>query len=295
MEAKEGVKIERESRTLATITFQNYFRLYGKLAGMTGTAETSAEEFHKVYNLEVVSVPTHRAMIREDSSDLVFRTEKGKYKAVIAETKKRHERGQPVLIGTVSIEKNELLSRMLQIEGVAHQMLNAKNHEQEALIIAQAGRKGAVTVATNMAGRGVDIILGGNPPDMDEGNNVRNVGGLHVIGTERHEARRIDNQLRGRAGRQGDQGSSQFFVSFEDDLMRVFAATTVKSMMERLGIPEDQAIEHKMVSRAIEAAQTKIEGFHFDSRKHVLEFDDVLNKQRRGAANNALCDLADDE
>ena len=296
VEAKEGVKIERESRTLATITFQNYFRLYGKLAGMTGTAETSAEEFHKVYNLEVVSIPTHRVMIRDDASDLIFRTERGKFKAVVAEVKKRHEQGQPVLIGTVSIEKNELLSKMLQIEGVPHKLLNAKNHEQEALIIAQAGRKGAVTVATNMAGRGVDILLGGdrgtvsktqdiNTSDVDsvttnEVSDVRQAGGLHVIGTERHEARRIDNQLRGRAGRQGDPGSSQFFVSFEDDLMRVFAATQVKNMMERLGIPEDQAIEHKMVSRAIEAAQTKIEGFHFDSRKHVLEFDDVLNKQR---------------
>ena len=280
VEAKEGVKIERETRTLATITFQNFFRLYKKLGGMTGTAETSAEEFHKVYGLEVVSIPTHRAMIREDFSDLVFRTERGKFKAIVAEVKKLQEAGQPVLIGTVSIEKNQLLSKMLEIEGVAHQILNAKNHEQEALIIAQAGRKGAVTVATNMAGRGVDIILGGNPPDADEGNGVRKVGGLYVIGTERHEARRIDNQLRGRAGRQGDTGRSQFFVSFEDELMRVFAATSVKNMMERLGIPEDQPVEHKMVSRAIEAAQSKIEGFHFDSRKHVLEFDDVLNKQR---------------
>ncbi len=280
VEAKEGVKIERESRTLATITFQNFFRMYAKLSGMTGTAETSAEEFHKVYNLEVVSIPTHRAMIREDASDLVFRTERGKFKAVVAETKKRHEAGQPVLIGTVSIDKNELLSKMLSVEGIPHKLLNAKNHEQEALIIAQAGRKGAVTVATNMAGRGVDILLGGSPSDPDEVNDVRKVGGLHVIGTERHEARRIDNQLRGRSGRQGDPGSSQFFVSFEDDLMRVFAATTVKNMMERLGIPEEQAIEHKMVTRAIESAQSKIEGFHFDSRKHVLEFDDVLNKQR---------------
>ena len=280
VEAKESVEIQRESRTLATITFQNYFRMYDKLAGMTGTAETSAEEFHKVYNLEVVSIPTHRAMIRADLPDLVFRTEKGKYKAVVAEVKKLHERGQPVLIGTVSIEKNEVLSKMLQIEGVPHQLLNAKNHEQEALIIAQAGGRGTVTVATNMAGRGVDIILGGNPPDAEEGNGVRKVGGLHVIGTERHEARRIDNQLRGRAGRQGDTGSSQFFVSFEDDLMRIFASTHVKGMMEKLGIPEDMAVENKMVSRAIESAQSKIEGFHFDSRKHVLEFDDVLNKQR---------------
>lgn len=280
IEAKEGVTIERESRTLATITFQNYFRMYNKLAGMTGTAETSAEEFHKVYNLEVVSVPTHRAMVREDAGDQVFRTEKGKFQAVVREIKERHAKGQPVLIGTVSIEKNERLSKMLQVEGVPHQLLNAKNHEQEALIIAQAGRKGLVTVATNMAGRGVDILLGGNPPDRQIADEVRGVGGLHVIGTERHEARRIDNQLRGRAGRQGDPGSSQFFVSFEDDLMRVFASPRIKSMMESFGIPEDQPIENKMVSRAIESAQSKIEGFHFDSRKHVLEYDDVLNKQR---------------
>ncbi len=284
VEAKEGVAIQRESRTLATITFQNFFRMYEKLGGMTGTAETSAEEFHKVYNLEVVSIPTHRPMIREDRADLVFRTERGKFKAVTEEVKRLHDAGQPVLIGTVSIEKNELLSKMLQVAGVPHKMLNAKNHEQEALIIAQAGRKNAVTVATNMAGRGVDILLGGTDASMladkNESNAVRERGGLHVIGTERHEARRIDNQLRGRAGRQGDPGSSQFFVSFEDDLMRVFAATTVKNMMERLGLPEDQPIEHKMVSRAIESAQTKIEGFHFDSRKHVLEFDDVLNRQR---------------
>ncbi|MBI2640558.1 MAG: preprotein translocase subunit SecA [Candidatus Sungbacteria bacterium] len=271
IEAKEGVKVQQESRTLATITFQNYFRMYKKIAGMTGTAQTSAEEFHKVYNLDVITIPTHRPMVREDRADLVFRTQNGKFQAVVRETKERHQKGQPVLIGTVSIEKNERLSKMLEIEGVPHELLNAKNHEREALIIAQAGRAGAVTVATNMAGRGVDIILG---------DRVQSMGGLHVIGTERHEARRIDNQLRGRSGRQGDLGSSQFFVSLEDELMRIFGSVKIKGLMESLGIPEDQPIEHKMVSRAIEAAQAKIEGFHFDSRKHILEYDDVLNKQR---------------
>ena len=271
VEAKEGVQIQKESRTLATITFQNYFRMYKKLAGMTGTAQTSAEEFHKVYNLDVISVPTHRLMVRKDMPDLIFRTEKGKFQAVVREVKKRYESGQPVLIGTVSIEKNERLSKMLEVEGIKHEVLNAKNHEREALIIAQAGREGAVTVATNMAGRGVDIILG---------DGVQSLGGLHVIGTERHEARRIDNQLRGRSGRQGDPGSSQFFVSMEDDLMRIFGSAKIKNMMETLGLPEDQSIENRMVSRAIEAAQAKIEGFHFDARKHVLEYDDVLNKQR---------------
>ncbi len=289
VEAKEGVKVQQESRTLATITFQNYFRMYAKLAGMTGTAQTSAEEFHKVYNLDVITVPTHRPMIREDRQDLIFRTEKGKFQAAAREVKARHEKGQPVLIGTVSIEKNERLSKMLSVEGVPHQMLNAKNHEQEALIIAQAGRKNAVTVATNMAGRGVDIILGGaeagspasgGKSDFLLTDEIRTLGGLHVIGTERHEARRIDNQLRGRSGRQGDPGSSQFFVSLEDDLMRIFGSDKIKRMMEAFGIPEDQPIENKVVSRAIEAAQAKIEGFHFDARKHVLEYDDVLNKQR---------------
>jgi preprotein translocase subunit SecA len=280
IEAKEGVKVEQESRTLATITFQNYFRMYEKLAGMTGTAQTSAEEFHKVYKLDVITIPTHRPMIRKDLPDLIFRTEKGKFQALIREIKARHTKGQPVLVGTISIHKNEKLSRMLEVEGIPHQVLNAKNHEREALIIAQAGRKGAVTIATNMAGRGVDIILGGTPFDSKAAEEVRSLGGLHVIGTERHEARRIDNQLRGRAGRQGDPGSSQFFVSMEDELMRIFGSTKIKSMMESFGIPEDQPIENKMVSRAIEAAQSKIEGFHFDTRKYVLEFDDVLNKQR---------------
>ncbi|MEK7082310.1 MAG: preprotein translocase subunit SecA [Patescibacteria group bacterium] len=280
VEAKEGVAVQKESRTLATVTFQNYFRMYEKLSGMTGTAQTSAEEFHKVYNLDVITIPTHRPMIRGDRPDFVFKNEKGKEAALVREVRERHEKGQPVLIGTVSIEKNERLSRLLETEGVPHAVLNAKNHEQEALIVAQAGRRGAVTVATNMAGRGVDIILGGSPGDEKEAAAVRDAGGLHVIGTERHEARRIDNQLRGRAGRQGDPGSSQFFVSLEDDLMRIFGSDKIKRMMEALGIPDDQPIEHRMVSRALEAAQAKIEGFHFDSRKHVLEYDDVLNKQR---------------
>ena len=290
VEAKEGVAVQQESRTLATITFQNYFRMYEKIAGMTGTAETSAEEFHKVYGLDVVGIPTHRPMIRGDKGDLIFRTERGKFQAVVREVKERSLRGQPILIGTVSIEKSERLSRLLETEGVRHSVLNAKNHEQEALLIAQAGKRGAVTVATNMAGRGVDIILGGadtgsptrDAPGSDfrAGDEVRAAGGLCVIGTERHEARRIDNQLRGRAGRQGDPGLSQFFVSLEDDLMRVFGSEKIKRMMAALGIPEDQAIENKIVSRAIESAQAKIEGFHFDARKHVLEYDDVLNKQR---------------
>ena len=280
IEAREGVKVQQESRTLATITFQNYFRMYEKLSGMTGTAQTSAEEFHKVYSLDVISIPTHRPMIRLDLPDFIFQTEAGKFKAVIREIKDRHQKGQPILVGTVSIAKNERLSKMLEIDGVPHKMLNAKNHEEEALVIAQAGRAGAVTIATNMAGRGVDIILGGTPLVEKEAEEVRALGGLHVIATERHEARRIDNQLRGRAGRQGDAGSSQFFVSLEDDLMKVFGPDRVKRMMQSFGIPEDQPIEHKMVSRALESAQSKIEGFHFDSRKHVLEYDDVLNKQR---------------
>lgn len=280
IEAKEGVAVKQESRTVATITYQNFFRMYPKLAGMTGTAATSAEEFHKVYNLSVVSIPTHKPMVRQDLQDLVFRTERGKLQALVRDVEERHRRGQPVLIGTISIEKNELVSRLLTKAGIPHEVLNAKHHEREGAIIAQAGRLGAVTVATNMAGRGVDIILGGNPPDSGEAEKVRALGGLHVIGTERHEARRIDNQLRGRAGRQGDPGSSQFYVSLEDDLMRVFGSARVQAIMERLGIPEDEPIQNPMVSRAIEAAQAKIEGFNFDLRKHVLEYDNVLAKQR---------------
>jgi len=287
LEAKEGVPVQKESRTLATITFQNYFRMYKKIAGMTGTAFTSAEEFSKVYKLEVVAVPTNKEMIRQDWPDSVYRSEMGKFQAVVREIKECHKKGQPVLVGTVSIEKNELLSALLKKEGVSHELLNAKNHEREAQIVANAGRKGAVTVATNMAGRGVDIILGGRFIDGQDKDGWRRAhdeviaaGGLHIIGTERHEARRIDDQLRGRAGRQGDPGSSRFFVSLEDDLMRIFAPDRVKSMMEFLKVPEDQAIENKMVSRAIEGAQAKIEGYNFDIRKHVLEYDDVMNKQR---------------
>lgn len=280
VEAQEGVLVQKESRTMATITFQNYFRLYKKLAGMTGTAATSAEEFHKVYNTEVILVPSHKTMQRQDGPDRIYKTEMGKFKAVAREVKERHEAGQPVLVGTVSIQKNELLSKLLEREGVPHQVLNAKNHEKEAEIIAQAGAEGAVTVATNMAGRGVDIILGGQPVDQGEAKKVRQAGGLHVIGTERHEARRIDNQLRGRAGRQGDPGSSQFFVSTEDDLARVFGGDRLKNLMDRLGVGEEDVIENRFVSKAIEQAQTRIEGHHFDSRKYVLEYDDVMNRHR---------------
>jgi preprotein translocase subunit SecA len=283
LEAKEKVQVQQESRTLASITFQNYFRMYEKLSGMTGTAVTSAEEFHKVYKLEVAVIPTNQPMIREDFSDSVYKTENGKIQAIVKDVKERNQKGQPVLIGTVSIEKNEKLSAYLKKAGISHQLLNAKNHEQEARIISQAGKKGAVTVATNMAGRGVDIILGGRLEEVENKlghDEVVKLGGLHVIGTERHEARRIDDQLRGRAGRQGDPGSSQFFVSLEDDLMRIFGGDRIKSMMEMLKVPEDQPIENKLISRAIESAQAKIEGYHFDARKHVLEYDDVFNKQR---------------
>jgi len=271
IEAKENVEVQKESRTLATITFQNYFRIYKKLAGMTGTALTSAEEFSKVYNLDVVPIPTNVPMIRKDYPDMVYKTEEGKFKAVIEEIKRRSEKGQPILVGTVAIEKSEVLSEMLGQTGVQHEVLNAKNHEREALIIAKAGQRGGVTIATNMAGRGTDIKLG-------EG--VVGLGGLHIIGTERHEARRIDNQLRGRAGRQGDPGSSRFYVSLEDELMKRFGGDRGKNIMDRFGLPEDQPIENKMISKSIESAQAKIEGFNFDIRKHVLEYDDVINKQR---------------
>jgi preprotein translocase subunit SecA len=280
IEAKEGVPVQPESRTLATITFQNFFRLYRKLAGMTGTAATSAEEFDKVYNLEVICIPTNKPMIRKDLPDKIFKTEKGKLKAVVEEIKKRYERGQPVLVGTRSVEKNEYLGKLLEKEGIPHQILNAKHHEKEGQIIAQAGKLKAVTVATNMAGRGVDIILGGNPPDPVEAQRVRELGGLHVIGTERHEARRIDDQLRGRAGRQGDPGSSQFFVSLEDDLLRIFGGDRIKSLMDALKIPEDQPIESRLVSNAIEEAQKRVEGFHLDARFHLLKYDDVMSKHR---------------
>jgi preprotein translocase subunit SecA len=280
IEAKEGVRVREESKTLATVTFQNLFRLYKKLAGMTGTALTEAEEFSKIYNLEVISIPTNKPMIREDLADRIYRTEQGKFTAVVKEIKAKHELGQPVLVGTISIEKNEILSQMLEREGIPHQVLNAKHHEKEAEIIAQAGRLGAVTVATNMAGRGVDIILGGNPPSEEEAKKVRESGGLHILGTERHESRRIDNQLRGRSGRQGDPGSSQFYLSLEDDLMRIFAGDRLKGLMTRLNMPEDMPIENRMVSRSLETAQRRVEGHNFDIRKHLLEYDDVINKHR---------------
>src|SRR5688572_13795073 len=312
IEAKEGLRVQRESVTLATITFQNYFRLYDKLAGMTGTAMTEAEEFHKIYHLEVVSVPTHRDMIREDDTDLVYLNEKAKFNAVIDEIEELQAEGRPVLVGTVSVEKSERLGALLKQRGVKHEVLNAKFHERESGIVAQAGKSGAVTIATNMAGRGTDILLGGNPAGLasdllhkrglnpaevdkatyeaalaeakaiTEVDHVRVVeaGGLHIIGTERHESRRIDNQLRGRAGRQGDPGSSRFYLSLDDDLMKRFATERVASMMERLGLDEDNYIESGIVGKTIESAQTRVEGFNFDIRKRVVEFDDVINRQR---------------
>ncbi|MFA5207878.1 MAG: preprotein translocase subunit SecA [Candidatus Paceibacterota bacterium] len=280
IEAKEGVRIMPESITLASITFQNYFRMYKKLSGMTGTAETSAEEFDKVYHLDVVVIPTNRNIVRKDLGDKVYKTEEAKFRAVAEEVKEKYKTGQPVLVGTTSIEKNEYLSKLLSREGVPHKVLNAKHHEEEGEIIAQAGKRYGVTIATNMAGRGVDIYLGGKPSTPEENEEVKKLGGLHVIGTERHEARRIDNQLRGRAGRQGDPGTTQFFVSLDDDVIRIFGGDRIKALMERFNIPEDTPIENGMVSKSIESAQGKIEGFNFDARKHILEYDDVLNKQR---------------
>ncbi|HEX8140891.1 MAG TPA: preprotein translocase subunit SecA, partial [Pyrinomonadaceae bacterium] len=312
VEAKEGVKIERENQTLATITLQNYFRLYEKLSGMTGTAETEAAEFHSTYKLDVIVIPTNMPMVRTDNPDAIYRTLPEKWDAVVEEIQECHEKGQPVLVGTVSVENSELISRRLQKVGIPHNVLNAKYHEREAEIVAQAGRKGAVTIATNMAGRGTDILLGGNPEFMareflkrreidpdeatdeqweeavseagriveEEHKEVVKLGGLHIIGTERHESRRIDNQLRGRAGRQGDPGSSRFFLSLEDDLMRIFAGDKVKALMQRLGMEKGVAIESKMVSKRIEGAQKSVEGRNFESRKHLLEYDDVMNKQR---------------
>src|SRR5438128_2079798 len=312
VEAKEDVKIERENQTLATITLQNYFRLYEKLSGMTGTAETEAAEFHSTYKLEVIVIPTHMPMVRKDNPDMIYRTLPEKWDAVVEEIKERYEHGQPVLVGTVSVENSELIARRLQRVGVPHNVLNAKYHEREAEIVAQAGRKGAITIATNMAGRGTDILLGGNPDFMtreflkeqeidpdevtesqwqqeyararriveSEHKEVVSLGGLHILGTERHESRRIDNQLRGRAGRQGDPGSSRFFLSLEDDLMRIFAGDKVKALMQRLGMEKGVAIESKMVSKRIESAQKSVEGRNFESRKHLLEYDDVMNKQR---------------
>jgi len=281
IEAKEGVKIEKETRSSGSITFQNYFRFYKKLSGMTGTAATSAEEFLKVYGLDVIVIPTNRPVVRLDDNDLIFQTEKGKFQAIAKKVKELNVKGQPVLIGTISIEKNELLSVYLKQEGVNHVILNAKNHEKEGEIIAQAGQRGAVTIATNMAGRGIDIKLGGNPIVKEEYEFVKSVGGLFVLGTERHEARRIDNQLRGRSGRQGDPGATQFYVSLEDDLMRVFGSEKIKTMMGRFGIPEDQPIENRFIGKTLEGAQAKIEGFHFDARKQTLEYDDVMNHQRK--------------
>jgi preprotein translocase subunit SecA len=271
IEAKEGLRIQRENQTIASITLQNYFRMYRKLAGMTGTAATEAEEFRKIYGMDVVVIPTHKPMIRVDYPDVVYKTERAKFEAVVNEIEECYRRGQPVLVGTISIEKSERLSEMLRRRGIPHQVLNAKYHEKEAQIIARAGQKGQVTIATNMAGRGVDIVLG-------EG--VAELGGLHVIGTERHEARRIDNQLRGRSGRQGDPGSSRFYLSLEDDLMRLFGGEMIAGIMDRLRIPENEAIDHPMISRAIERAQKRVEAHNFDIRRRVLQYDDVMNKQR---------------
>ncbi len=281
IEAKEGVSIQRESRTMASITYQNFFRLYDKLAGMTGTAVTSSEEFYKVYGLNTASVPTNRAVNRIDHDDLIFQTERGKWKAIARHVKELNLKGQPALVGTVSVERNELLSAHFKEESIPHEILNAKNHEREAEIIAQAGKRGAVTIATNMAGRGVDIKLGGAEATPAEYEEVKSLGGLFVLGTERHEARRIDNQLRGRSGRQGDPGETQFFVSLEDSLMRVFASDMVKKVMGTFGIPEDEPIQNRMITRSLERAQTRIEELNFDARKHVLAYDDVMNVQRK--------------
>ncbi len=280
IEAQEGVDIQRESQTMATITFQNYFRMYEKLSGMTGTAVTEAEEFGKIYNLEVVVVPTNKNSRRVDHPDRIYKTEAAKFQAIAKTVKELQGKGQPVLIGTISVQKNEALALYLEQEGIKFEILNAKNHEREGEIVAQAGRPGAVTLATNMAGRGVDIILGGNPPDSVAADRVRAAGGLFVLGTERHESRRIDNQLRGRAGRQGDTGETQFYLSTEDDLMRIFAGDRIKRVMQALRVPDDMPIEQKTISKIIESAQKKVEGFHFDTRKHLLEYDDVLNRHR---------------
>ncbi len=280
LEAKENVAIQKETKTVASITYQNYFKFYKKLSGMTGTAKTSSEEFFSVYGLEVITIPTHKPIARADEQDQIYQTEIGKFKAIAKKIKEVHSTGQPILIGTISIERNELLSEFLKKEGVPHTILNAKKHESEGEIIAGAGAVGSVTIATNMAGRGIDIKLGGELATKEEGDKVRELGGLFVLGTERHESRRIDNQLRGRAGRQGDLGKTQFFVSLDDDLMRVFGGDRIKAMMGRFGIDEDQPIQNKMITSALENAQTKIEGFNFDSRKKTLEYDNVLSTQR---------------
>src|SRR2546421_2158630 len=271
VEAKEGVKVQQEQKTIATITVRNYFRQYEKLAGMTGTAVTEAEEFHKIYGLDVVVIPTHRAMVRADSPDVIYKTEKSKFEAVIDEIVDMNKLNRPVLVGTVSVEKSERLSKMLERRGVKHNVLNAKQHEREAAVVAEAGQPAAVTIATNMAGRGTDIVLG---------QGVTHVGGLHIVGTERHESRRIDNQLRGRSGGQGDPGSSRFFLGLDDDLMRIFGGERIKSMMNMLRVADDEPIESRLVSRQIEGAQTKVEGHNFDARRYLVEYDDVMNKQR---------------
>ncbi|KKS30948.1 MAG: Protein translocase subunit SecA, partial [Candidatus Collierbacteria bacterium GW2011_GWB2_42_12] len=281
------VNVQQESRTLATISLQNYFRLYEKLAGMTGTASTEAEEFKKIYNLDVIVIPTNKPCIREDYPDTVYKTQRAKLGALVAEVMELHTKGQPILIGTKSIEQNDVVTQYLKKKRIPHQVLNAKNHENEAQIISEAGRLGAVTVATNIAGRGVDIVLGGDKRGRDEkewqkeADKVREVGGLHIIGAVRHESRRIDNQLRGRSGRQGDPGSSRFYISLEDDIMRIFGGEQVSRLMDFLKVPEDQPLEAGMVTRAIETAQTKVESFYFDQRKHLVEYDDVMNKQRQ--------------
>ncbi len=280
LEAKEAVAIQQESRTMAEISYQNYFRMYSKLAGMTGTALTEAEEFYKIYKLDVVSIPTYRAVKRIDQNDVIYKTEAGKFKAVADAIVEKHNTGQPVLVGTTSVEKSEMLHELLKRRNVPHEILNAKNHEHEALIIAQAGKKGAVTISTNMAGRGVDILLGGDPATDMEREEVRSFGGLHVIGTERHESRRIDNQLRGRSGRQGDPGSSRFYISLQDELMRVFGGAQMEGLMTRFGLDDSTPLEAGIVSSAIETAQKKVEGFNFDRRKHAVEKDDVINVHR---------------
>jgi len=281
IEAKENLRIKEENQTLATITFQNYFKLYGKLSGMTGTAMTEADEFWEIYKLDVVEIPPNRPMLRKDSADRIYRTEREKNNAIIAEIEERWKNGQPMLVGTRSIEKSEKLSAMLRAKGVPHEVLNAKYHEMEAQIIAQAGRKGQVTIATNMAGRGTDIVLGGNPPDEENNKHVLSIGGLHIIGSERHESRRIDNQLRGRCARQGDPGSSVFYVSLEDELMRLFGSERISVIMEKLGMEEGEVIESGLVSRQIEGAQRRVEGMNFDARKQLLDYDNVMNKQRQ--------------
>ena len=295
VESKENLRIAEENQTLATITYQNFFKLYNKISGMTGTAMTEAGEFWHIYKLDVVEIPTNKPMVRSDYPDSIYRTEKEKYEAIINEIEELYKLGRPVLVGTRSIEKNEKLSAMLKRRGVPHQLLNAKYHEQEAQIIAQAGRKKAVTVATNMAGRGTDIILGGNPTDLAEQTEIKELGGLHILGTERHEARRIDNQLRGRGGRQGDMGSSRFFLSLEDELMRLFGSDRIAPIMERLGMKEGEVIEHPLVSRAIENAQRKVEEMNFEIRKNLLQYDNVMNKQREViyALRNSILDGAD--